>query len=79
MKIKNAFLKYCKPYRRFICKYFGIPSVYRISIPFGYYGDFGCHYLAYDKDGEVKKGFSSLFEAIKNRGDLGLTVIYNRY
>ena len=79
MKIKNMFLKYCKPYRWLVCRIFGIPSVHRISIPFGYYSDFDCHYLAYDKEGDVKIGFSTLREAIKNRGDFGLTVIYNRY
>jgi hypothetical protein len=47
-----------------------------LSIPWDIYGDFDVCYLGYDKDGNVKKGFKTIIEAIRNKGDLGLTVLY---
>jgi hypothetical protein len=77
--MRKFFLKHCKPYRWFISKMFGIPHPAHLSIPWNIYGDFNVHYLGYDKEGNVRKGFRNIFEAIKNRGDLGLTVMYDKY
>lgn len=62
-----------------ICKLFGKPHVGRLSIPWNIYGDFDVCYLGYDKDGNVQKGFRNIIDAIKNRGNLGLTVLYDKY
>ena len=43
------------------------------------YGNFDYCYLGFDETGEVKKGFKNIFDAIKNRGNLGLTVMYDKY
>ena len=50
-----------------------------LYIPSSIYGNFDYCYLGFDKDGNVQKGFSSLLDAIKNRGDLGVTVLYDKY
>lgn len=76
--VEKFFLRYCGPYRWLIRKLFGKYPVERLSIPMSIYADFECCYLGFDKDGNVHKGFANLFDAIKNRGDLGLTVIYDR-
>ena len=77
--MRKFFLKHCQLYWVLISKLFGKYDVERLSIPFPIYGDFNCHYLGFDKDGTVRRGFHSLPEAIKNRGDLGLTVLYDKY
>ena len=77
--MRKMFLKYCKPYRWLISKLFGKYNVERVSIPFGIYGNFDIHYLGFDKDGNVEKGFTSIVDALRNKGDLGLTVLYDKY
>lgn len=75
--MRKLFLKHCWLYRWLVCKLFGKPYPEgRLSIPWTIYGDFDVCYLGYDKDGNVKKGFRNIVDAIKNRGDLGLTVLY---
>jgi len=78
-KLQKFFLKYCKIYRKLIVKLFGKYNVYEFHIPWEIYGDFDIHYLGYDKDGHVKKGFRNIIDALKNKGDLGLTVLYDKY
>ncbi len=77
--MRKVFLKYCKPYRWLVHKLFYKPHPTTLHIPWNIYGDFNIHYLGYDSTGHVQKGFCSLFEAIKNKGDLGLTVLYDKY
>ena len=77
--MKKFFLKHCKLYRKMVCKFFGRYDVDKISIPMRIYGNFDYCYLGFDKNGNVQKGFKNIFEAIKNRGDLGLTVMYDKY
>ena len=77
--MRKFFLKHCKPYRWLISKLFGIPHPEMLTIPFDIYGDFDIHYIAYDRTGNVQKGFCNIFEAVKNRGNLGLTVMYDKY
>ena len=80
--MRKFFIKHCRLYRYLICKLFGKPHSGergKLSIPFEIYGDFSVHYLGYDQEGRVQKGFRSLVEAIRNRGDLGLTVLYDKY
>jgi hypothetical protein len=80
--MRKFFLKHCRLYRRLVCKLFGKPhngERGKLSIPFQIYGDFDIHYLGYDQDGNVKKGFRNIVEALKNKGDLGLTVLYDKY
>jgi mRNA-degrading endonuclease RelE of RelBE toxin-antitoxin system len=50
-----------------------------IAVPWEIYANFDYHYLGYDKDGVVKKGFKNIVDALKNRGNLGLTVQYDKY
>ena len=75
--MKKFFLKHCAWYRWLIKKLFYKPHPDRLSIPWNIYGDFDVHYIGYDKNGNVLKGFRNIFEAVKNRGDLGLTVLYD--
>lgn len=77
--MKKFFLKHCRIYRWAVCKLFGKPHPASLNIPWEIYGDFDVCYLGYDKDGNVKKGFRNLIDAIKNKGDLGLTVMYDKY
>lgn len=77
--MKKFFIKHCRPYRWLICKLFGKYKVDKLSIPFKIYGDFDVFYLGFDKDGKVHKGFTSIIDALKNKGDLGLTVLYDKY
>lgn len=77
--MRKFFLKHCRTYRKLISKLFGKYNVEFISIPMGFYGNFDYHYLGYDETGLVKKGFKNIAEAIKNRGNLGLTVLYDKY
>ena len=77
--MRKFFLKHCKLYRKMVSKFFGRYDVCRLSIPMNIYGNFEFHYLGFDADGNVKKGFKTLSEAIKNRGNLGLTVMYDKY
>lgn len=75
--MRKFFLKHCRPYRWLIAKLFGKPyNGTRLTIPWNIYGDFDVCYLGYDKDGNVKKGFRNIIEALKNKGNLGLTVLY---
>lgn len=77
--MRKFFLKHCKLYRKLIKKLFGKYDVYEVHIPWEIYGDFNIHYLGFDENGNVKKGFNNLLEAIKNKGDLGLSVMYDKY
>ena len=77
--MRKLFLKYCKPYRKFVCKFFGIEGVGRISIPMRLYSNFDNHYLLYDNEGNAKAGYKTLFEALKNKNGMGITVIYDKY
>ena len=77
--MKKFFLKHCKLYRKMVCKFFGRYNVPTINIPMSIYGNFDYCYLGFDETGEVKKGFKNIFDAIKNRGNLGLTVMYDKY
>ena len=54
-------------------------SVERLTIPFFIYVNFDYCYLGFDKTGTVQKGFTSLYDALRNKGNLGLTTIYDRY
>ena len=64
-------------YRRIIHKLFGIPkNASKLSIPCEIIGDFKVHYLSYDKDGNVHGGFRTLRQALKNRQNYGITVLY---
>ena len=76
--ILQFFLKHSSLYRKVIHYFFGIKDVHHLSIPFDIYGDFSVNYLGYNKKGLVIKGFKTLRQAIKNKGNLGLTVLYNR-
>ena len=75
--MKKFFLSHCSLYRKLICKLFGKYNVSKLYFPCGILGDFNICYVGYDKDGNVKKGFTNILDAIKNRGDLGLTVLYD--
>lgn len=77
--MKRFFLKHCVWYRRFVTRKFGKYKIKSLSIPSEIYSDFNVCYLGYDKHGNVLKGFSNIVEAIKNRGSLGLTVMYDYY
>ena len=78
--MRKFFLKHCSIYRRLIHELFGFSvDGGRIHIPFDIYGNFDYHYLGYDEKGNVKKGFKTLVEALRNRGNLGLTVLYDKY
>ena len=77
--MRKFFLKHCRLYRWLIKKLFYKPHPERLSIPWNIYGDFDVHYLGYDKDGNVQKGFRNIFEAVKNRGNLGLIAMYDKY
>jgi hypothetical protein len=77
--MKKFFLKHCLLYRWLICKLFGKPHPERLQIPWNIYGNFDVCYLGYNEKGHVEKGFTNIVEAIKNKGDLGLTVLYDKY
>lgn len=77
--MKNFFLKHCRLYRVLIHKLFGKYEVEWLNIPSSIYGDFSVHYLGFDEVGNVQKGFHSLVDALRNRGGLGLTVLYDKY
>lgn len=77
--MKKFFLKHCRPYRWLIHKLFGKYEVEMLTIPSAIYGNFDYCYLGFDKNGKVLRGFRSLLDALKNRGELGLTVLYDRY
>lgn len=77
--MRKFFLKHCRTYRKLVKELFGKYNVEWVYIPWEIYGDFSVHYLGYDENGHVKKGFKTLFEALKNRGDLGLSVMYDKY
>ena len=74
--MRKFFLKHCRIYRRLISKLFGKYEYEHLSIPMRIYTNFDYCYFGYDKDGNVKKGFTSLIDALKNKDDLGITVLY---
>jgi len=78
-KLRKFFLKHCTIYRKLICKLFGKYNCEVISIPSRIYGNFDYCYLGYDENGNVQKGFRNIFDALKNKGDLGITVLYDKY
>lgn len=80
--MRKLFIKYCRPYRWLICKLLHKPhsgECGKLTIPFGIYGNFDVHYLIYDENGYVHNGFRTLREALKNKGNMGLTVLYDKY
>ncbi len=77
--MKKLFLKYCRPYRWLFNKLFGKYNIEKLSIPFDIYGNFKFCYLGFDKDGNVQKGFANIVDALKNKGELGLTVLYDKH
>lgn len=77
--LRKFILKHSVLYRKAINALFGIKNVPKLVIPYSIYGDFSVNYMGYNKDGYVLKGFKTLREAIKNRGSLGLTVLYDKY
>ena len=76
--MRKFFLANCTPYRKLIKKLFGKYKPDFIAVPWEIYANFDYHYLGYDKDGVVKKGFKNIVDALKNRGNLGLTVQYDK-
>lgn len=78
-EMRKFFLKHSRWYRKLIHKLFGIKEVDILEIPTSVYGDFSVNYMVYDKEGKVTKGFKTLREALKNKGNLGLTVLYEGY
>lgn len=77
--MRKFFLKHCVLYRTLINKLFGRYNVDTLSIPSEIYGDFNICYLGFDENGNVKRGFTNIIDAIKNKKDLGLTVLYEYY
>lgn len=77
--MRKFFLKHCVLYRKLIKKLFGNSNISTVHIPWEIYGDFDVHYLGIDENGYAKKGFKNLYEAIKNKGNLSLTVLYDKY
>lgn len=77
--MRKFFLKHCRLYRILIHRLFGKYNVSELTIPFDIYGNFNYHYMGFNEKGVVVKGFKNIFEAIKNKGDLGITVLYDKY
>lgn len=77
--MRKFFLKHCGLYRKVVSKFFGRYNVQTLSIPMDIYGNFDFCYLGFTENGEVKKGFKNIFDALKNRGHLGITVMYDKY
>lgn len=75
--MRKFFINNCSLYRRLICKLFGAKNVSALHFPCGILGDWNIFYVAYDEKGDVKKGFTNLFDAIKNKGNLYLSVLYD--
>ena len=75
--MKKFFLRHCRLYRALVSRLFGRYNVGTLSIPMQILGNFKYCYLGFDRDGNVQKGFTNIFSAVKNRGDLGLTVLYD--
>ena len=75
--MRRFFINHCALYRWLICKLFGAKNVAKLSFPCGILGDWRVFYVAYDENGDVKKGFKSLKEAICNKGNLYLSVLYD--
>lgn len=77
--MRKFFLKHCVLYRKLIKRFFGNPNITTVSIPWEIYGNFDVHYLGIDETGYAQKGFKTLTEALRNKGDLSLTVMYDKY
>ena len=77
--MQQFFLKHCSLYRRVIHRLFGRYPVRQLSFNSGIYGDENVHYIGFDKHGNVQKGWPTLRDALRNRGTLGITVLYDRY
>ena len=75
--MRRFFINHCALYRRLICKMFGAKHRPALHFPCGILGDWRIFYVAYDKDGNVQKGFKSLWEALRNKEDLYLSVLYD--
>lgn len=75
--MRKFFINHCTLYRRLICKLFGAKNVPTLHFPIGILGDWTIFYVAYDENGNVQKGFKTLLEAIKNKGNLYLSVLYD--
>ena len=75
--MRKFFINHCTLYRRLICKLFGAKNVSALHFPCGILGDWNIFYVAYDENGNVKKGYKTLFEAIRNKGNLYLSVLYD--
>ena len=64
-------------YRKIIHKLYGIETTTsKLSFPIGILGDFNVHYIVYDNTGNVRGGYRRLKEAVRNRNNLGITVLY---
>lgn len=72
----KRFLINCRWYRKLIHRRYGIANVHTLHIPSGILSNFDVCYLSYDQHGMVQQGFTNLKEAITQRGNLGLTVLY---
>lgn len=66
-----------KLYRRIIHKLYSIQTnTTKMSFPIGILGDFNVHYIVYDKCGCVLNGYKTLREAVRNRQNNGISVLY---
>ena len=66
-----------KLYRRIIHKLYSIQTnTTKMSFPIGILGDFNVHYIVYDKFGNVKNGYRPLRQALANRQNYGISVLY---
>ena len=75
--MRKFFINNCSLYRKLICKLFGAKNVSTLHFPCGILGNWNIFYVGYDADGNVKKGFKSLGQALRNKGDLYLSVLYD--
>ena len=75
--MRKFFINNCTLYRLLICKLFGAKNVTKLSFPCGILSDWNVFYVTYDENGNVKRGFSNLFDALKNKKNLYLSVLYD--
>ena len=75
--MRKFFINHCTLYRRLICKLFGAKNISTLHFPCGILGDWNVFYVAYDENGNVQKGFKTLLDAIKNKENFYLSVLYD--
>ena len=64
-------------YRKIIHKLYSIhTTTSKLSFPIGILSDFNVHYIVYDKFGNVKNGYRTLRQALANRQNYGISVLY---